>query len=470
MPSGKPFAGFPRWLSQWAAKDYYASNYGSMYPHRHRQSRACGSLSATNAPLCYPRVGNRAGLSSIRAGLICMPKITIIAPDSTQRDIDLLTVTFPLVIGRDSELSQVVLIDSQVSRAHCVLSKQGNVLHMEDLGSRNGVLLNGNRIPKSPLRHGDELKIGGTRVLVQLVEPKAKVNDALAGKRFGGFDLHSVLGKGRFGTVYRGVQVALSRPVAIKVLSDECRSDPKQVEDFLVEARRAGRLNHQNLVQVHDVVEVDGQYLLIMELMKGSLSEMLKTQGPLPEPTMHRILGDTARALQYAESQGLVHRDVKPDNILVNEEGTFKLADLGIAMAISADGLAHQDRIFGSPHYVAPEQARGGAIDGRADLYALGATAWHLLSGRTIFTGTSRQVVASHINQELPDLEELCPNVSEAMVELVYDLLEKLPADRPANAADVLRRLEEVQNQARKEATASRPRVRRRVVRRRRRR
>jgi len=339
---------------------------------------------------------------------------------------------------------------------------------MEDLGSRNGSLLNGNRVPKSPLRHGDEIRIGGTRIQVELVE-KAVVDDPLVGKRLGGFDLHSVLGKGRFGVVYRGVQVALSRPVAIKVLGEDSRGDPEKVQSFLTEARRAGRLNHPNLVQVHDVCEIDAQYLLIMELMKGSVSDLLKAQGPLPEPTVARILADTARALAYAETQGLVHRDVKPDNILVNEESVFKLADLGIAMRVSADGMAHQDRIFGSPHYVAPEQARGGAIDGRADLYGLGASAWHLLAGRTIFTGTSRQIVSAHIHQELPELEELCPDLSEAMAELVYDLLEKNPADRPANATEVLRRLEEVQKQARREATASRPRLRRRVVRRRRR-
>ncbi len=398
-----------------------------------------------------------------------MPKLNLIAADGGRRTLDLATLALPAVIGRDSELAQIVLVDSQVSRAHCVISKQGNGFQMEDLGSRNGTLLNGNRIPKSPLRHGDELKVGGTRIQVELVEGQT-VNDPMVGKRLGGFDLHSVLGKGRFGTVYRGVQVALSRPVAIKVLGEDSRGDPQKVQSFLTEARRAGRLNHPNLVQVHDVCEIENQYLLIMELMKCSTSDMLKAQGPLSEPTVVGIITDTARALAYAETQRLVHRDVKPDNILVNEEGVFKLADLGIAMQLSDDGLAHQDRIFGSPHYVAPEQARGGAIDGRADLYGLGATAWHLLSGRTIFTGTSRQVVAAHINQELPELETLCPDLSEGMVELVYDLLEKQPTERPTNAAEVLKRLDEVQKQARREATASRPRVRRRIVRRRRRR
>lgn len=398
-----------------------------------------------------------------------MPKLHLIAADGGRRTLDLATLALPAVIGRDSELAQIVLVDSQVSRAHCVIAKQGNGFQMEDLGSRNGTLLNGNRIPKSPLRHGDEIKVGGTRIQVDLVEGTA-VNDPLVGKRLGGFDLHSVLGKGRFGTVYRGIQVALSRPVAIKVLGEDSRGDPQKVQSFLTEARRAGRLNHPNLVQVHDVCEIENQYLLIMELMKCSTSDLLKAQGPLPEPTVVRVLTDTARALAYAETQRLVHRDVKPDNILVNDEGVFKLADLGIAMQLSEDGLAHQDRIFGSPHYVAPEQARGGAIDGRADLYGLGATAWHLLAGRTIFTGTSRQVVAAHINQELPELETLCPDLSEAMTELVYDLLEKTPTERPANAAEVLKRLDEVQKQARREATASRPRLRRRIVRRRRRR
>lgn len=398
-----------------------------------------------------------------------MPKLHLIGPDGSQRSIDLATLKLPVVLGRDSELSQIVLADSQCSRAHCVIARQGNGFSFEDLGSRNGTLINGNKIPKAPLRHGDELKIGGTKVKVELVSEQQD-NDPLVGRRLGGFDLHSVLGRGRFGVVYRGVQVALSRPVAIKILSAEYREDPQKVQAFLTEARRAGRLNHPNLVQVHDVCEIEGQYLLIMELMKGSAADLLKAQGPMPEPTVMRLLLDVARALQYAESQRLVHRDIKPDNILVNEEGVFKVADLGIAMQVSADGLAHQDRIFGSPHYVAPEQARGGAIDGRADLYALGASIWHLVSGRTIFTGTSRQVVAAHIGQELPDLGELCPDLSEGLCELVYDLLEKNPADRPANAGEVLKRLDEVQAQARKEATSSRPRPRRRIVRRRRRR
>ena len=153
---------------------------------------------------------------------------------------------------------------------------------------------------------------------------------------------------------------------------------------------------------------------------------------------------DIAKALAYAESQRLVHRDVKPDNVLVNDEGIYKLADLGIATPINADGVAHQERIFGSPHYVAPEQAKGGAIDGRADLYALGASAWHLATGEPLFNGTSRQIVAAHINEAIPDLRKLAPKLTRDMVEVVNRLLEKAPDKRYANADELVKKMDQM--------------------------
>jgi len=393
------------------------------------------------------------------------PILNIRATDGQQRSVDLSTMPSPVVIGRDGELSQIVVADSQVSRAHCVIGREGKLLQVEDLGSRNGTLLNDKRVMKAVLRHHDVIKIGGTAIQIDLVAPQG--DDPLIGKRLGGFELQSVLGKGRYGTVYRGVQVALGRQVAVKVLGVEYRSEPDKVQAFLTEARRAGRLNHPNLVQVHDVCQVEEHYLLIMELMKCSAADQLRQQGKLPEPPVLGLISDVAKALGYAESQRLVHRDVKPDNVLVNEEGVYKLADLGIATAIAADGQAHQERTFGSPHYVAPEQARGGAIDGRADLYALGASAWHLLVGAPMFTGSTRQIVAAHISTEPPDLEELAPELSEGMVELIYDLLAKNPDDRPENAQAVAKRVDELAKQS-SEPTTQRPRIRRRMRRRRR--
>jgi serine/threonine-protein kinase len=241
------------------------------------------------------------------------------------------------------------------------------------------------------------------------------------------------------------------------------------VQAFLTEARRAGRLNHPNLVQVHDVCQVGDNYLLIMELMKGSTADILRDHGPMDDQQVLQVLQHISRALSYAESQRLVHRDVKPDNILVNDEGLFKLADLGIAAAISENGQATQERIFGSPHYVAPEQARGGAIDGRADLYALGATAWHLLTGKTVFQGSNRQVVLAHMNTEPEDLEKLAPNANEDLIELIEDLLEKDPNDRPKDANAVAALVDEIIKQPlRAKGAPRRPQVVKRVRRRRR--
>jgi serine/threonine protein kinase len=393
-------------------------------------------------------------------------KLHITVPETATRLVDLTDATLPCVIGRDSEVSQVAIADSQASRAHASIDIEDDKVYVEDMGSRNGTWLNGQPATRARVYHGDIVRIGRTHVTFEIGDNKPI--DPLVGQRLGGFELQEVIGRGRYGTVFKGLQVALGRPVGIKVLAEEYRSDPERVQAFLTEARRAGRLNHPNLVQVHDVCQVGENYLLIMELMKGSTADVLRDHGPFDEPAVLRVLLHIARALGYAESQRLVHRDVKPDNILVNEESVYKLADLGIAAPIAENGVATQERIFGSPHYVAPEQARGGAIDGRADLYALGASAFHLLTGKTVFTGTNRQVVVAHISTPPPDLGKIAPQVSDDLVELVMELLEKDPDERPENAAEVAERAEELLKQPQKPRAANAPRRVRRVRRRRR--
>jgi serine/threonine protein kinase len=362
--------------------------------------------------------------------------------DGQTKEVDLSTVKMPTVIGRDSELSQVVVVDSQISRAHAKLAPVDGGLAVEDLASRNGTWLNGQRISKGVLKPGDTLRLGTSQFTIEEVVEGDP--DPLEGTKLGGFELQEAVGKGHYGTVYRALQVALGRAVAVKVLAEECAKDPERVQAFLAEARRAGRLNHPNLVQVHDVVQSEGKYLLIMELMAQSAGDMLRDEGPFEEDELIKVVRDIAKALNYAESQRLVHRDVKPDNVLVNDEGVYKLADLGIATAIADDGQARQERIFGSPHYVAPEQAKGGAIDGRADLYALGASAWHLATGEPLFNGTSRQIVAAHINEPIPDLRKAAPKLSGQMVEVIIKLLEKDPARRYANAQELVTKMDQL--------------------------
>ena len=282
------------------------------------------------------------------------------------------------------------------------------------------------------------MRVAGFELRLEIPEDP----DPLEGRTLAGFELQEVIGKGSYGTVYRALQVNLARPVAVKVLSQEYSNDPKQVDSFLTEARNAGRLNHPNLVQVHDVQRAEGHHLLVMELMTTSTSDQLREEGPFHESQLLAVLKDICRALAYAESQRLVHRDVKPDNILVNDEGSYKLADLGIAAPMSANGQAHQERIFGSPHYVAPEQARGGAIDARADLYALGASAWHLATGRTLFDGNNRQLVQHQLNTPAPELRKIAQGISPTTAGFIHKLLEKNPDKRPATAAEALRQIE----------------------------
>lgn len=351
---------------------------------------------------------------------------------------------FPCVLGRDGDLSRVLVADHQASRAHCKISFINGALTVEDLASRNGTYLNQERITRAPLRDGDVMRIGATAITVE--EPDDGPADELVGTNVLGFRIDELIGQGRGGKVYRAQQVALNRPVALKVMAAEIRKDAKKVAAFLEEARRAGRLNHPNVVQVHDIVQTEHDHLIVMELLSGSVGDQMRVNGPLDENGVWALLGDIGKALAYAESQHLVHRDVKPDNILYTEEGTCKLADLGIAAQIGPDGKAVQDRAFGSPHYIAPEQARGGAIDGRADLYALGATAWHLLTGNPVYSGSVREVIAAHLHQPLPDLRRVNPAVSHAMVDVVVKLMQKDPAKRFAHATDLVAVVEKMLN------------------------
>ncbi|TVR42257.1 MAG: FHA domain-containing protein [Planctomycetota bacterium] len=358
-------------------------------------------------------------------------KLSYHTADGSYRAYDLMKVSDAVIIGRDRQLSKLVIPDAQVSRSHCVIARKGDRFYLEDLGSRNGTWLNDSQITKSELRPGDIIRIGGTDLHIG-GGVQSGADDPILGRDLGGFELMEILGRGSYGTVYRGLQVALGRPVAIKVLDEKHRKNPEQVKSFLNEARAAGRLNHPNLVQVHDVRQIDEYFLLVMELINGgSMADRLRIEGPQNNEVLCAILEDMGNALSYAASQKLVHRDVKPDNILATAEGVYKLADLGIATPISGDGQAHQVKAFGSAHYVAPEQARGGSIDSRADIYALGASIWHLATGKPMFDGTSRQIIACHLNTEPPDLLQLAPRLSAPLVDLIYHMLAKNPEDRP---------------------------------------
>lgn len=267
----------------------------------------------------------------------------------------------------------------------------------------------------------------------------------------GGFKIRSVLGQGGMGTVYRAEQVSLGREVALKVLSNELTKDPVFVARFVAEARAAARLHHPNVVQVFDVDSVDDTYYYSMELMhSGSVEDRLRREGTLAPEAALAILRDAAAGLGYAESLGMVHRDIKPDNLMVDQHGHVKLADLGLAG--SADDES-DGKLLGTPHFMAPEQIQRKPLDHRTDLYALGCTAYRLLTGRAPFKRSSvKEILRAHLKDTAEPPSSIVEGVPAEVDALVARLLEKDPDARFQSATEVVEAIDNVAEPAAKKS------------------
>jgi serine/threonine-protein kinase len=270
----------------------------------------------------------------------------------------------------------------------------------------------------------------------------------------GQFHLIEAIGSGAVGTVYRAWQAGTDRMVAVKLLHPELARDRALRNRFVREARAAARLNHQNVVAVHMVAETDGGIpYLVMELVVGrTLEEVLVDEGVMAPARAVAIARQIASALADAHAAGVVHRDLKPANIvMVARRGgeQVKLLDFGVAKLVDQGGdwdedttqITREGAIFGTPQYLAPEQAQGGAIDGRADLYALGVLLYEMLSGRVPFSGTAVSVMMAHIIHPPEPLTHLAPHVNPRLAAVVMRCLDKDRALRFATADDVARAL-----------------------------
>ena len=344
-------------------------------------------------------------------------------------------------VGRSSACDLVIL-DRRVSRQHFRIEAKGSRYILVDLGSHNGTFINEEKVlEQALLSPGDAIRIGET--VMRLHEgPRA----SLAGTVIAGYRLERRLGSGGMGEVYRATQLSLGRTVAVKVLHQDLTSDRAFVARFVAEARAAGALNHPNIVQVYDVGEENGRYYYSMELVAGGNVQELVQGGIALDPMRAtEIILQAAHALEYAEKKGIVHCDVKPDNLMLTTEGDVKLADLGIAKRVgeTASGGA-KARVQGSPHYMSPEQARGERLDNRSDLYSLGATFYRLLAGRPPFSGGSaREVMEKQVFEEPEPVTRANPSVPGALGAIVSKLLKKRPADRYQTANALVRDLEE---------------------------
>ena len=260
---------------------------------------------------------------------------------------------------------------------------------------------------------------------------------ALAGR----YSIDRELGRGGMGVVYMAREVHLDRIVAIKLLPPERVATQPQLRDrFLREARLAAKLSHPNIIPIHAVEERDGFVYYVMSYVDGeTLTQRVRSRGPLPATEAARVLREVAWALAYAHGQGLVHRDVKPDNILLEHgSGRVLVADFGIAAAAgdTADGVA------GTPEFMSPEQVLGAAVDARSDLYALGASAFYAFSGRFPFEGSSAtEVLAKQVTEQAPALASIGLPVPRKLASLVDHCLAKDPAQRPQTAQSLAEQL-----------------------------
>ncbi|HHW14201.1 MAG TPA: protein kinase [Firmicutes bacterium] len=247
------------------------------------------------------------------------------------------------------------------------------------------------------------------------------------------------IGEGGMALVYRGLDTLLHREVAIKVLRDQYASDEQFVERFRREAQAAASLSHPNVVNIYDVGEVDGVYFIVMEYVHGrSLRRVIEEEGRLSPVRAARYALEICEALQHAHERGLIHRDIKPHNILITEDDRVKVTDFGIARAASSSTLTQTGIVIGSVHYFSPEQARGSQIGPQSDLYSLGIVLYEMLTGEVPFTGDSPISVAlKQIGEVPPRVTERRPDCPAALARIVERALAKSLSDRYQDAGEM---------------------------------
>jgi serine/threonine-protein kinase len=253
------------------------------------------------------------------------------------------------------------------------------------------------------------------------------------------------IASGGMSTVYRGTDTRLQRSVAIKVMNAQYAADPGFVSRFEFEALAVAQLRHPSLVAVYDKGNDDGTVFLVMELIEGgTLRELLRERGPMPPHAVAAVAAPVLSALAVAHNAGLIHRDVKPENILISQQGEVKIADFGLVRAASSASVTSKSVVLGTAAYLSPEQVVSGDADARSDIYAMGIVVFELLTGRLPFTGATPVAVAyQRVNHDVPMPSRLIGGVPSLFDALVAKATAREPAARFADAADMLAAMRE---------------------------
>ena len=269
-------------------------------------------------------------------------------------------------------------------------------------------------------------------------------NKLLAGR----YELIEKIGEGGMAVVYKGKDRLLNRYVAIKILRPEYTKDEQFIENFRRESQAAAGLSHPNIVGVYDVGKEGNIHFIIMELIDGKvLSDVIKEEGRLDYKEAISIIRQVASALSLAHKNQIIHRDIKPHNILITSTGVAKLADFGIAKAVSAATIVGgNNKIMGSVHYFSPEQARGAYVDERSDIYSLGIVLYEMLTGKVPFDGDNPVSIAlMHINDPMPSLTKEVPGIPPQLEKIVNKATEKYQSNRYKSVDDMIRDLDDIE-------------------------
>ena len=265
----------------------------------------------------------------------------------------------------------------------------------------------------------------------------------LEGKQLGQYQIIEELGRGGMAVVYKAYQPSLNRFVAIKVLPPQFAFDEEFVQRFLREARSAAALHHPNIMTIHDISHQDGYYFIVMEFVEGkTLDRLVADSGRLPLPRIQRIIAQVVGALEHAHQRGLIHRDIKPTNIMVDEQRNdhVTLMDFGLVRAAEDSGLTKTGTIVGTPEYMSPEQAEGEDIDHRTDIYSLGVVLFKMLTGRVPFSrSTPHAVLIAHMTQEPPSISSISPGLPAPLEAVVRKALAKNVDERYTRASELAR-------------------------------
>ncbi|MBP5232041.1 MAG: protein kinase [Planctomycetes bacterium] len=346
------------------------------------------------------------------------------------------------LLGRKSDCT-ICVPSPKASREHCRIVKKGDKYYLEDLGASNGTLLNGKKIAREQLKHKDEITIGG--VTFHFLEES---NDPLVGQRLGKYEILEKVGVGGMGIVYRARQTSLGRIVALKVMNKKLAAQESFIQSFEREAKIAARLQHQNIIGIHDFGYEDGWYYFSMEFVEGeNLLDLTLRQGELSAEECLPYAIQVAEALAHAHSHGVLHKDIKPQNIMITHDNTVKLADMGLAslMQQEKDPSAGDQPIMATPQYVPPEIIRRQDADQRSDIYSFAATLFHVMTGRVPYeAGDIRELLKMHLHAPVPDPRDVNPKVPEPLALFIMKGLSKDPAERQQSAEECVNELKAI--------------------------